>query len=1160
MVQCPWSHNARRPVQFGLVCCTIVAATPGSATCLSDAIPASSRKLVGLVDSYPLGMWVNDWPAGHAVAEMMAIIIQEVMGYEVEMKGPGAGTVNGFFALAGCRKPMDSQDPDCDGVTRTLVHMNVEGWTEGYTPTWQMVQDKYPSMAPRNLGNAGYFGDARAHISTPVQEMAYNAEGLSLDFYRELNASWNDVKRYFADLDSVDKSRLRFCNGTLLMDPVEMGIYAEMTGDLDGVVFEGAGGSVVAKCWQNHFWYAPACRQSPSRCWPFITGGSGWQVGDFMQKATAFNFAAAVAVAKNWDNYVSLPTDHASIFYWWVPDTTFLRMKPQAVTFPAYDRIAWERGDKKTGSKQMSIDIHVSQDLAALAPSVQQLLAASSLTIKDVNDVMLDTLDSGITYRDAVCRWLNAKTERWRKWLPDKTLCVAGFGLYDISADVFVQSRSGDTANIECRVCPSGHFSDRLQDDKGDKGMTFICQPCPAGRFQASAGMVSCDPCPKGEYQGSHGSQACLRCDLETYQDVEGQAECKQCPAGTSTLGLGSISQTDCGCEADSINVPGDNSTASTSNVTVASIFQCQPCGEGLRCPFSSAVENLIRGQSTLGPKFTPEIQEGYVSDPAEPTKIFKCQPAANCPGGKPGTCSGGLQGKLCSRCSAGEAWIDGACTACETVHFVGWCIFGTAVLGGSLASYFVVNLPGSRTASPLQLVLLTFGLVIYAVQTVALFGMMSVTWPSIFTSTSGSLQFAVLDLSRSTLTCLTGWGDTERFMMFAMVFPVLALWVLLAWAISHYFPIKRWPSWVLTYTFNTIGVFCQAGFASICAIAFQPMMCYAHPNGIHSVLKYPGTFCGDDQHAVMLAFGAVLCFLAFGFLVVCSVAAWKIPKWSMAQERQKVQAFRFLTGKFRLDIWWFGVLLLFRGLGFSLVIVIFTDLQRAEITSAFAILLVYTIFAALYLPWKARSINVADLALNALLLLLVTQSTQDFTPSEQQFATNATLGILMLMAVGICGLILYNSCIAVASLMGYSRLVQCTGRGSKEELTAALKSCAEKLLELEKKDLESSLESFTDHDIKALENTIAIVSTELHDGRWAFFKPRLSLEAMNSRIASAGAPFQPTDAQDTSNDPSNDQKEDKGHVEASNAPFMEEDAWASDGQVGALKVLSTAV
>lgn len=38
------------------------------------------------------------------------------MGYEVEMKGPGAGTVNGFFALAGCRNPTDSQEPDCEGA------------------------------------------------------------------------------------------------------------------------------------------------------------------------------------------------------------------------------------------------------------------------------------------------------------------------------------------------------------------------------------------------------------------------------------------------------------------------------------------------------------------------------------------------------------------------------------------------------------------------------------------------------------------------------------------------------------------------------------------------------------------------------------------------------------------------------------------------------------------------------------------------------------------------------------------------------------------------------------------------------------------------------------------------------------------------------------
>ena len=27
---------------------------------------------------YPLGVWVNDWAAGHLVAEMMAILIEEM--------------------------------------------------------------------------------------------------------------------------------------------------------------------------------------------------------------------------------------------------------------------------------------------------------------------------------------------------------------------------------------------------------------------------------------------------------------------------------------------------------------------------------------------------------------------------------------------------------------------------------------------------------------------------------------------------------------------------------------------------------------------------------------------------------------------------------------------------------------------------------------------------------------------------------------------------------------------------------------------------------------------------------------------------------------------------------------------------------------------------
>ena len=48
-------------------------------------------------------------------------------------------------------------------------------------------------------------------------------------------------------------------------------------------------------------------------------------------------------------------------FYWWVPDPTFLSLKPKEVTFPPYDRQAYLRGDKRTAPTSTSVDIIVSK-------------------------------------------------------------------------------------------------------------------------------------------------------------------------------------------------------------------------------------------------------------------------------------------------------------------------------------------------------------------------------------------------------------------------------------------------------------------------------------------------------------------------------------------------------------------------------------------------------------------------------------------------------------------------------------------------------------------------------------------------------------------------------------------------------------------------------
>ena len=87
--------------------------------------------------------------------------------------------------------------------------------------------------------------------------------------------------------------------------------------------FFAPGSKVFGKCWQQHFWVPPACRSDISRhfwiarsaffggvldafrrglhfqgghfklqfhqgCFVFFTGGSGWQMNEMMQKASAF--------------------------------------------------------------------------------------------------------------------------------------------------------------------------------------------------------------------------------------------------------------------------------------------------------------------------------------------------------------------------------------------------------------------------------------------------------------------------------------------------------------------------------------------------------------------------------------------------------------------------------------------------------------------------------------------------------------------------------------------------------------------------------------------------------------------------------------------------------------------------------------------------------
>ena len=57
-------------------------------------------------------------------------------------------------------------------------------------------------------------------------------------------------------------------------------------------------------------------------------------------------------------------------------------------------------------------------------------------------------------------------------------------------------------------------------------------------------------------------------------------------------------------------------------------------------------------------------------------------------------------------------------------------------------------------------------------------------------------------------------------------------------------------------------------------ATSLAPMMCYKHPNGLRSILKYPGVLCGSADHDLMLVVGWILLTVfVLGFVALCAYA-----------------------------------------------------------------------------------------------------------------------------------------------------------------------------------------------------------------------------------------------------------------------------------------------
>eukprot|EP00439_Symbiodinium_sp_Y106_P079463 s107_g18.t1 len=322
---------------------------PAESACLDNAIPSGQRRnLTGPGgQSYPVGLWLNDWAAGYdaclwwmqclqphhllqdvaclyhvplqmndaqATSAVLRILIEERLGYSVVDQGPGPGTLNAFYALMGCTSPLNLTDRGCAlaalksfwmplvrianpslglKIRVTYSHINFETWAEGYTNEWDEMQVRHTSIAPVNAGSMGYVGKTSLFFARRILEDAYYRVGTALDYFRG-SSPWT----FFDSLDSINRNLLYPCNQTRFMLSKPNEDYLSYTGDADGLQ-RTPSGELVAICPDGYFWLPPSCRDDASKCVPYITGGLGWQLDEVMQKATAFYMPLALAVAQS---------------------------------------------------------------------------------------------------------------------------------------------------------------------------------------------------------------------------------------------------------------------------------------------------------------------------------------------------------------------------------------------------------------------------------------------------------------------------------------------------------------------------------------------------------------------------------------------------------------------------------------------------------------------------------------------------------------------------------------------------------------------------------------------------------------------------------------------------------------------------------------------
>mmetsp|Transcript_62487 Transcript_62487/g.167356 ORF Transcript_62487/g.167356 Transcript_62487/m.167356 type:complete len:1288 (-) Transcript_62487:285-4148(-) len=1087
--------------------------------------------------STPLRLTTLPWDSSKVMAQVLKVFFQEVFDLAV---ADSEGTVLEEQVL---RDMMGCPDQTAEGCEfssdpgpfawGTSPHLLCEAFDVYYKDAMDVVLS---NPAFEYKPSVATVFDINAYEGTWLSNSRIRDAGLqdfrSLEWFRGLDGRSGNVTKYFSTvgdiLDMVGLENIPKCDAyDSFVEGAEH--YRRWLQDTDPDGVQIVDGKLVPHCghhepWAGRVWLSPLARQLKAAgeshfCLAFITI-DGIRLAEMMQQFTLWHVPGCL-LNLAWDDFVKVGLSMDVLMHSWWPDATFLDNSPVRLQGLPANKLEHEQHFFMTSPASFSTTIMASPYLQVedvmMAPTILQFLRKFQLQDSDMVDLFRGMQDLG-SARKSACAWVNEpdNVKRWKSWLPLQcppgsearqdqcALCKPGFYSDQETTKTcracFPGTFAEAAGTTECSVCPGGSF----QAQAGQSG----CATCSAGRWSSSKAS-KCDECLPGFFAAESASRVCTACSPGMYQSLGGQTECKECEPGKFLLpGSEASSCVDCPAGFFS-NVTGRSSECERCDAGSYAMetgrIECEPCAaprltsfmgstssEDCLCP-AGTYEDVFAtcvgcpAGSTCGElgRTSPGQPAGFfVRNDTTGYSVYACA-HENCLASDDLSqrCAAGHDENslACALCLDGFYNSDGDCLPCEGSSWE-FPVFVTsaASLAGMVLVYKLCNSPLTRQATSLSSTAVSIGMMLTAVQSLALLQQYHVRWASPFADVLEGLSLLTFDLRLLKPGCFADSSPTLEYSA-RLAVPLLAAMTYLGLFVASRLlaKVSKITPWVLARTVNSACQVWQALYISILVVALLAFQCRENPSAEATVGGYPSVSCDADEYWGLFALGCIFTVMyGVGFFTYCLVCNYIAPRRT-ATSPFFVMATRFLYFRFRTDRWFWGSVLMVRAILLAMIPILYPTDANAQV---FCLCSVGTGFLVLQLvetPWKTKLLNTCDSCVLVMLILLAAAASA-FTEQEEAAGSVFTTVIMLTLCSGI-GVIVTIFGFAFNSVVSeWKKGGQSSEPPADPELARSLNKVIRALAALGEKEILTIFQSLGPYDVAVIQSFVGMLTLEL--------------------------------------------------------------------------------